>query len=107
MFLVLTYTANLFDKMILAGAGSITAAGVMQRVGGVEVLWSEWLLAFLPCSIVPCSSAWWLTLRLYPPERRCALEGGRDYLRQSSPGWDLVGGGDQGGAAAPAAPCCG
>jgi sodium-dependent dicarboxylate transporter 2/3/5 len=27
MFLILTYTGNIFDKMILAGAGSITAAG--------------------------------------------------------------------------------
>src|SRR5580704_10888838 len=31
MFLILTYTGNIFDKMILAGAGSITAAGQMQK----------------------------------------------------------------------------
>jgi di/tricarboxylate transporter len=31
MFLILTYTGNIFDKMILAGAGSITAAGLMER----------------------------------------------------------------------------
>ena len=30
MFLILTYTGNIFDKMILAGAGSITAAGLME-----------------------------------------------------------------------------
>lgn len=69
MFLVLTYTGNIFDKMLLAGAGSITAAGLIQKISGIKVLWGEWLLAFLPCSIATVLFAWWLTLRLYPPER--------------------------------------
>ena len=69
MFLVLTYTSNIFDKMVLAGAGSITAAGLIQKMSGIRVLWGEWLLAFLPCSIATVLFAWWLTLRLYPPER--------------------------------------
>lgn len=68
MFLVLTYTGNIFDKMVLAGAGSITAAGLIQKVSGIRVLWGEWLLAFLPCSMATVLFAWWLTLRLYPPE---------------------------------------
>ena len=38
MFLILSYTANIFDKMIIAGAGSITARGLIEKVGGVEVL---------------------------------------------------------------------
>ena len=41
----------------------------MEKVGGVEVLWSEWFLAFLPCSIITVLAAWWLTLWLYPPEQ--------------------------------------
>lgn len=68
MFLVLTYTGNIFDKMMLAGAGSITAAGLIQKMTGVRVLWGEWLFAFLPCSIATVLFAWWLTMRLYPPE---------------------------------------
>jgi solute carrier family 13 (sodium-dependent dicarboxylate transporter), member 2/3/5 len=56
MFLILTYTANIFDKMIIAGAGSITARGLIEKVGGVEVLWSQWFLAFLPCSTLRYSS---------------------------------------------------
>jgi anion transporter len=79
MFLVLTYTANIFDKMIIAGAGSITARGLIEKVGGVEVLWSTWFIAFLPCSILTVLAAWWLTLKMYPPET-VSLEGGRDYL---------------------------
>jgi hypothetical protein len=80
MFLILSYTANIFDKMIIAGAGSITARGLIEKVGGVEVLWSYWFIAFLPCSIITVLAAWWLTLWLYPPET-VALEGGYDYLR--------------------------
>jgi sodium-dependent dicarboxylate transporter 2/3/5 len=79
MFLILTYTANIFDKMIIAGAGSITARGLIEKVGGVEVLWSAWFLAFLPCSIITVLVAWRLTLWMYPPEV-VSLEGGRDYL---------------------------
>jgi solute carrier family 13 (sodium-dependent dicarboxylate transporter), member 2/3/5 len=79
MFLVLTYTANIFDKMIIAGAGSITARGLIENVGGIEVLWSAWFLAFLPCSVITVLAAWWVTLWMYPPEV-VSLEGGRDYL---------------------------
>ena len=81
MFLILSYTANIFDKMIIAGAGSITARGLIEKHGGVEVLWSQWFLAFLPCSIITLIAAWRLTLWLYPPER-VTLEGGKEYLRE-------------------------
>jgi anion transporter len=80
MFLILSYTANIFDKMIIAGAGSITARGLIEKVGGVEVLWSYWFIAFLPCSIITVLAAWWLTLWLYPPET-VALQGGYAYLQ--------------------------
>ena len=80
MFLILSYTANIFDKMIIAGAGSITARGLIEKISGVEVLWSYWFIAFLPCSVITVLAAWWLTLKLYPPEK-VALEGGYEYLR--------------------------
>jgi solute carrier family 13 (sodium-dependent dicarboxylate transporter), member 2/3/5 len=80
MFLVLSYTANIFDKMIIAGAGAITARGLIEKAGGVEVLWSYWFIAFLPGSIITVLAAWCLTLWLYPPET-VALEGGYEYLR--------------------------
>ena len=81
MFLILTYTGNIFDKMILAGAGSITAAGQMQKFGGIDVLYGVWLLAFLPCSILTVLAAWKLTLWLYPPEQS-GLSQGREYFQQ-------------------------
>jgi len=68
MLITLTYTATIFDKMVIAGAASITARGVIERVGQVEVLWSHWALAFLPVDIVTIFVAWRLTIWLYPPE---------------------------------------
>ena len=69
MFLIITYAAGIFDKMIIAGAASITARGAIERVGGVEVLWSRWFFAYLPCDIITILIAWRLTLWLYPPEK--------------------------------------
>lgn len=80
MFVAITYTADLFDKMMLAGTASITSAGLMQRVAGIHVLWGEWLLAFLPCCIVTILVSWWLALRLFPPEQT-ALAPDRSYFR--------------------------
>jgi anion transporter len=80
IFLIITYTAGLFDKMIIAGAGAITARGGIETFGGVEVEWSRWFLAYLPCHIITILAAWRLTLWLYPPEKP-VLDGGYDYLR--------------------------
>src|SRR5207253_11403558 len=52
MFLIITYAAGIFDKMIIAGAASITARGGIEKFGGVEVLCSKWFFAYLPCDII-------------------------------------------------------
>jgi anion transporter len=80
MFLILTYVAGLFDKMIIAGAASITARGLIERGGGVQVLWSRWFFAYLPCSVVTILIAWRLMLWFFPPEK-AALTGGDRYVR--------------------------
>jgi anion transporter len=79
MFIILTYTATIFDKMIIAGASSITARGLIEKAGQVEVLWSRWMLAYLPCDVITILVAWRLTLYLYPPERM-ALPGGERFI---------------------------
>ena len=80
MFLILTYTAGVFDKSIIAGAAAITGRGIIESVGHVQVLWSQWLLAYLPSDIITILVAWRLTLWLYPPEI-ASLPGGIQYLK--------------------------
>ena len=81
MLLVLTYAASVFDKTIIAGAATITARGAMERFGHVQVLYSQWLLAYLPVDLVLIVAAWRLALRFFPPEKQ-ALPGGKAYLKQ-------------------------
>lgn len=92
MFIILTYTATIFDKMIIAGAASITARGLIEKFGQVDVLWSQWLVAYLPCDVITIFVAWRLILWLYPPERS-ELPGGATYaeeeLRKLGP-WSLL-----------------
>ena len=88
MFIILTYTATIFDKMVIAGAASITARGVIEKVGQVEVLWSHWALAFLPVDIVTILAAWRLTVWMYPPEVEVPPGGARfldDELARMGP----------------------
>jgi len=82
MFLILTYTAGVFDKTIIAGAAAITGRGSIESVGGVQVLWSQWLVAYLPIDVITILAAWLLTLKLYPPEM-VSLPGGTKYLRDA------------------------
>jgi sodium-dependent dicarboxylate transporter 2/3/5 len=80
MFLILTYTASVFDKTIIAGAASIIARGAIEKFGHVPVLYSQWLVAYLPSDIVMILVAWRLMLWFYPPEI-ASLPGGAHYLR--------------------------
>jgi hypothetical protein len=55
MFLILSYTANIFDKMIIAGAGSITARGQPRAVRRRGIYRPA--LAFLACAVPRRGSA--------------------------------------------------
>jgi solute carrier family 13 (sodium-dependent dicarboxylate transporter), member 2/3/5 len=81
MFLILTYTAGVFDKTIIAGAAAITGRGIIESVGHVQVLWSQWLVAYLPSDILTILAAWRLTLWLYPSEI-ASLPGGVQHLKE-------------------------
>lgn len=80
IFLVITYTAAIFDKMVIAGAGAITAVGNIERYGEVDVSYGMWFLAFLPCALVTIFAAWWFAMKMYPPEI-ASLEGRMDRLK--------------------------
>ena len=81
LMVVLTYTCALSDKMIIAGAAAITASGLIAEIGGVQVLYIEWFLAYLPSSLLTILAAWWLTLRLFPPETDIVSRGS-DYIQK-------------------------
>src|SRR5437763_164556 len=79
MFVILVYQATIFDKMLIAGASSITARGAIEKFGQVNVLWSQWFLAYLPCDILVMIIAWRIALWMYPPET-ATLPGGPTFL---------------------------
>jgi len=81
IFIIITYTVSIFDKAIIAGATSVTARGLIEKFGGVQVLWSQWVLAYLPCDLITIFAAWRLTLWLFPPEK-LSLPGGTAFLRE-------------------------
>ena len=81
MFITLTYTAGMFDKMVIAGPASILGRGLIEKTAHVEVLWSKWMLAYLPMSIITIFATWRLVLWLYPPEQK-VLHGGTAFLKE-------------------------
>ncbi|MBI4483815.1 MAG: anion permease [Acidobacteria bacterium] len=81
LFVILTYTATVFDKVIIAGAASILSRGVIEKVGQVPVYYLQWFLGFLPCGVITILASWRMILWLYPPER-LELPQGDSYLRE-------------------------
>ncbi len=79
LFIIFTYTATIFDKMLIAGATSIVARGLIEREGGVAVYYSQWFFAYLPCDLITVAACWGTVLWLYPPERKELAEG-RSYI---------------------------
>lgn len=86
IFLVLTYTAAIFDKMVIAGAGAITAVGNIERFGGVDVSYAVWFLAFFPCALATIFAAWLFAKWAYPPEvESVTMEELKAGLRKAPP----------------------
>ena len=79
IFITLTYTSGMFDKIVMSGVASILGRGLIQKATGIEIYWSRWLLAFFPVAIVVIFFLWRLVVWLYPPEKQ-TLEGGKAYL---------------------------
>ena len=79
IFVTLTYTAGMFDKIVMAGAASLLGRGLIQRAANIEIYWSLWLLAFFPVAVVVILFMWRLVVWLYPPEKEI-MEGGAVFL---------------------------
>jgi anion transporter len=82
MFIILSYTCGLFNKMILAGGASILTAGIVRKVSGITIYWTQFLIAYLPAVLITIFACWGIVLWLYPPEKR-ELPGGRRFLQDA------------------------
>src|SRR5438093_4444935 len=92
LLIIVTYTAAIFDKMLIAGATSILARGIIEEVGKVQVLYSQWFVAYLPCSLITILCCWRIILWLYPPEKEELAAGCREFLKAQLDGfgpWSL------------------
>jgi anion transporter len=79
LFIVFTYTATIFDKMLIAGATSLVARGLIEHDGGVPVYYSQWFFAYLPCDLLTIAACWAAVMWLFPPEKKQLAEG-RAYI---------------------------
>lgn len=68
MILVVTYTATIFDKTIIAGAASILSRGIIEDLSGVSISWGKWFVAYAPTDIITMAGCWYLCMKMFPPE---------------------------------------
>jgi sodium-dependent dicarboxylate transporter 2/3/5 len=80
VFVILTYTSSMFNKLVIAGSSAILAQGLIQKFSGIQVLWSRWFLAFLPCTVVTLLITWRLGLWLFPSGQPLS-KGGATFVR--------------------------
>ena len=69
LFVIITYGCGLFNKMILSGASSILTRGLLEKVTGEAITWSQYFIAFLPATILTVIASWAVIRWLYPPEK--------------------------------------
>jgi anion transporter len=81
LLVIITYSAGIFDKMILAGAASILGRGLIASIAGETVPYAQWFIAYLPCDVVTILVCWQLVLWLYPA-RSPQLSGGAAYFQE-------------------------
>jgi DASS family divalent anion:Na+ symporter len=79
-FAVLTAFSGLSDVMILSGATSMMTHAILQEAG-IQVLWSQWFVAFLPLNLVMIFASVAVARWLYPGEMS-ELAGGRQYFEK-------------------------
>ena len=81
LFVILTYACGLFNKMILSGGATVLARGLVEKMTGQSIPWSQYFIAFLPAIAATVVASWLTILWLYPPERK-QLPKDRKYLQE-------------------------
>jgi anion transporter len=80
-FAVLTAFSGISDVMILSGATSMMTHAILQEQAGIQVLWSQWFIAFLPLNLAMIVASVAITRWLYPGEI-FELAGGKKYFER-------------------------
>ena len=62
LFVILTVSSSLFDKLMITGGTSIVAQGIIEKVGRTPVYWSRWLFAHVPTIALSILACWGIVL---------------------------------------------
>lgn len=81
-FVALTVFAGLSDVMLLSGATSMMTHAILQEHTGVQLLWSQWLIAFLPLNLAMIFISVLITRWLYPGEVSKLVEGNHYFQKE-------------------------
>jgi sodium-dependent dicarboxylate transporter 2/3/5 len=79
LFVILTIIVGLSDVMILSGATSMMTRAILEEQTGIQLLWSQWFLAFLPLSVATILFSAGLIRCLYPAETEVRFDGRRYF----------------------------
>lgn len=81
LILAVTFSATLNDKTILGSTPAILAHSLIVEHGKVQLLWSQWFIAYLPLGIANMLAIWWYIQRAYKPEKS-EMPGGKAAWRE-------------------------
>ena len=81
-FIMMTTTGGLMDVMVLSGATSMMTRGIVEEQTGIQILWSQWLLACLPLNLLMMIASIAIVRWLYPAEAN-ELRAGPSYFQQT------------------------
>lgn len=81
LILAVTFSATLNDKTILGSTPAILAHSLITQHGKVQLLWSQWFIAYLPLGVANLLAIWWYIQRFYKPEKE-QMPGGKAAWRK-------------------------
>ena len=79
LFCGCTFAAALFDKGILAGGSAMLSHGAIEKATGVSILYSQWMLCFVPFDVIIITAVWLALLKIFPAED-ASLHLGSEYI---------------------------
>ena len=82
LLVMITIICALVGIMVLSGATTMMTRGIVEEQTGIQILWSQWLLACLPLNLLTMIATIAIVRWLYPAEIK-ELRGGTEYFTQA------------------------